>query len=730
MDSSQPSGVAGPEILIVEDSLTQAEQLRFVLEERGFVVRHGRNGVEALALLGSHLPLAVISDINMPEMDGYALCRRIRSDPTLAGLPTLLLTSLSDPEDVMRALECGADYFFTKPLNDELLLQRLRYIQENHAPHSPPPDSSPIAVRIGGHLHHIASSPLRVLNLLFSTYESAVAQNHRLQRVEAELRQLNENLEVLVQERTAELRQTNQTLQAENAARRAVEQRLREQAELIDKASEAIITTDIDNRIRFLNPAAERLLGWSVGEMEGRPIGGVIILGGVGHGPGAGSAQPTSGDWRGEAHGHNRKGEPLVLETSVTVLRDEAGRPMGRLYMSADIAEKKKLEQRVLRAQRLESIGMLATGIAHDLNNVLAPIGMASTLLRSHLSEKGDVRMLDILEQSATRGTALVRQVLGFAHGIGGEPRVVQVKHLLRDITAMITATFPKSIILDEQVPGDLWPINGNPTLIHQVLLNLCVNARDAMPEGGTLSLRAENCLLDATAAQAIEHARPGAWVVLQVADTGTGIPPEVLSRIWEPFFTTKGAAEGTGLGLATVRGIVETHQGFITLRTVLGQGTTFRISLPAATAEGPTGTGTGTAAAMGAGCGQLILVVDDEASIRETICEILRIAGYQTVTAIDGAEAAGLILTRGAEFSLVITDHDMPHLDGTGLARIIRAHQPTMKILAISGLEVPRRVTGSNGESICDARLAKPFRVDTLLGAVELQLRGKTAAG
>jgi PAS domain S-box-containing protein len=532
-----------------------------------------------------------------------------------------------------------------------------------------------------------------------------------------------------VEERTAELLQANQTLQAENAARRQVELRLREQAELIDKASEAILTTDLGHHIKFCNPAAERLFGWTAAELKGRPLRDVFAFSSGDRDLKVGTILSATSDWRGEIRGYDRKGKALTIETSITVLRDEAGRPVGKLSISSDITEKKKTEEKILRAQRLDSIGMLAAGISHDLNNVLAPIGMASALLRRRLSAAGDLRMLDILEKSVTRGSGLVRQILGFAHGISGEPRMLQVKHLLRDVTAIIRETFPKSIVLDEKVPNDLWPISGNPTQIHQVLINLCVNARDAMPEGGTLRLYAENCVLNAETAQAIHEAKPGSWVVLQVADTGTGIPPEVLSHLWEPFFTTKAANQGTGLGLSTVRGIVvENHHGFIDLQTKVGQGTTLRVYLPAVESEIIESDVT-AAKDPGRARGESVLVVDDEENIRETIRELLSNVGYRIVLAGDGLAAAEIIKTRGAEFALVISDYDMPGLNGRGLTRIIRTHHPMMKILAISGFARIRRDLVEAGEVLDDEFLHKPFAAEALLESVERLLHGKALA-
>jgi two-component system, cell cycle sensor histidine kinase and response regulator CckA len=391
--------------------------------------------------------------------------------------------------------------------------------------------------------------------------------------------------------------------------------------------------------------------------------------------------------------------------------------PARRLGDDAGTAGKRKAEEQFLRAQRLESIGMLASGIAHDLNNVLAPIILAAPVLREHVTNPDDLRIITSLEKSAERGVNLVRQILAFAQGVGSGRQLVEVRHLLRETISVIGETFPKNIRLDDDVPNDLWPIMADPTQIHQVILNLCVNARDAMPAGGTLSLRAENCLLDERAAKKIEGASAGAWLVLHFEDTGTGIANETLSRIWEPFFTTKEAGRGTGLGLSTVRGIVEGHNGFVSLSTTPGKGTTFRVYLPAA--EVPAN-GSSIVPVRGRavrGNGELILVVDDEPQIRDITAAILSRHGYRVLLAADGTEALAVFATQGSEVSVIVTDLRMPNLDGIALASVALHLNPRVKILAMSGLS-----SGGNDiemKRFTGALLFKPFKAEALLQAV-----------
>jgi two-component system cell cycle sensor histidine kinase/response regulator CckA len=384
---------------------------------------------------------------------------------------------------------------------------------------------------------------------------------------------------------------------------------------------------------------------------------------------------------------------------------------------AVNVATNKLRDDRYLRAQRLESIGMLASGIAHDLNNVLAPIILAAPLLRERATNPEDLRVILSLEKSAERGVDLVRQILAFAQGVGGMHQAVEVETLLEETMSVIRDSFPKEIVLNAHVPGNLWPIMADPTQVHQVLLNLCVNARDAMRSGGTLTLRAENCMLSESAAQRTEGARAGEWVVLHVEDSGTGISPQVLEHIWEPFFTTKGAEGGTGLGLSTVRGIVEGHKGFITLKTTAGRGTTFRVHLPAAEVKKEGGNVEPIQPSSMEGAGELIVVVDDDARVREMTAAILSRHGYRVLTASDGTEAVAVFAARGSEISMIITDVRMPNLDGAALANVVLQLNPLVKILAMSGLSSGGQ--NSQMQRYAGAFLYKPFKIEALLHAV-----------
>jgi hypothetical protein len=355
------------------------------------------------------------------------------------------------------------------------------------------------------------------------------------------------------------------------------------------------------------------------------------------------------------------------------------------IVMLEDITEQKRLEEQFLRAQRMESVGTLAGGIAHDLNNILAPMLMAAGLLKGKLSEPRDHAIVDMIEQGARRGAAIIRQLLTFSRGLGHERKEVQVRHLINEMVQIIQETFPRNIRLESFVPKDLWPVQADPTQLHQVLLNLCINSRDAMPRGGRLTLKADNVELTRQEAAREPGARAGRYVRLTVADTGGGIPPEILGRIFDPFFTTKGVGQGTGLGLSTVLGIVKNHDGFLTVASEPGQGAEFKVYLPVA--DAPARETADAAATPSSGRGELILVVDDEAPVREATRHLLEANQYRVVIAGQGEEALQRFIENREAVRLVLTDVMMPVMDGVALVRSLRVLEPGIRVVAMSGL-------------------------------------------
>jgi PAS domain S-box-containing protein len=383
-----------------------------------------------------------------------------------------------------------------------------------------------------------------------------------------------------------------------------------------------------------------------------------------------------------------------------------------------DLIERKKLEQQFLRAQRMESIGTLAGGISHDLNNILAPIMMSIGILKTMATAPEMMTVLETIEVSAKRGSDIVRQVLSFARGIEGERIEVQPKHLLKDLESIIKDTFPKDQRLKFSVPNDIWTILGDPTQIHQILLNLSVNARDAMPNGGDLTISAENCVLNEHYTAMNVSAKPGRYVNITVTDTGMGILPAVIDKIFEPFFTTKEQNKGTGLGLSTVMAIVKSHEGIVNVYSEPGKGTTFKVYLPALESSPDALKKQTQHLSIPRGKGETVLVVDDESSILVITKQTLLAFGYRVLTATDGADALGIYAEHKQEIAVVLTDMMMPVMDGAAMIHALTRMNPSVRIVAASGLNANGGVAKFSGTGVKHF-LTKPYTAGTLLKTI-----------
>jgi PAS domain S-box-containing protein len=506
------------------------------------------------------------------------------------------------------------------------------------------------------------------------------------------------------------------------------EQHAREQAAMLDLASDAIFVHDLDHVILFWNRGAERLYGWSTAEACGAKVEDLFVNDRDAF-VDAYIALLAKGEWSGELKQRRKDGKELYVASRWNLIQDEAGKPKSILVINTDNTEARQFEKQFLRTQRLEAIGTLASGIAHDLNNILSPIMMAAGLLRRELQDDADgTRMLNIIESSANRGAGIVKQVLTFARGAEGERVVLQPKHLLSELTKIMAQTFPRNIDIQTSFPPDLWLINGDATQLHQVLLNLCVNARDAIlslpaTAGGTephreLKVIAENSVVDQHFAAMNSGAQLGPHVILSVSDTGTGMSAEVMDKIFDPFFTTKEPGKGTGLGLATTLGIVKSHGGFLLVQSEIGKGTTFRVFLPAASEADAKAVNVQDNRPVAMGRGELILVVDDEAPIREALVQTLEGNGYRCYTAEDGSDALALYFTRRDEIDVVITDIAMAQMDGVKLTRSLRRLDPEVRVIVSSG-----HIQRENGQELealgVEVFLEKPYNADKLLRAL-----------
>ncbi|MDP9291046.1 MAG: PAS domain S-box protein [Verrucomicrobiota bacterium] len=459
---------------------------------------------------------------------------------------------------------------------------------------------------------------------------------------------------------------------------------LDQQTKLLEIAYDAFLAIDLEGRITLWNKKAEALYGWSDQEALGK-LRAEVFADEAELIATAREATARQGAWSGDLHGETKAGKKIVVAERWTLIRDQLGEPQSILIASCDITEKRALEAQALRTQRLESIGTLASGIAHDLNNILSPILMSAGLLRRTVPDVENQKLLNAIESSAERGADIVKQVLTFARGVEGDRILLQPRHLVGELVKIATQTFPKNITIRTSFPKDLWMVYGDATQLHQVLLNLCVNARDAMPDGGTLLLAAENLALGEDFVRENPDAKVGPHIALKVSDTGMGIPPEVVSKIYDPFFTTKEQGKGTGLGLSTVIGIVRSHGGVVKLESEVGKGTTFKVIIPA-TINAEEEDGNDGSQPVEVGRGEVILLVDDESSVRIAAVKTLEYNGYQVYTAEDGTDALALYFQRRAQIQLVLTDIEMELMDGVELIRRLKRFDPKVRVIVSSG--------------------------------------------
>jgi len=507
--------------------------------------------------------------------------------------------------------------------------------------------------------------------------------------------------------------------------RRRWEEQVRKQAALLDAATDAIYVCDSELRVSYWNKGAERLYGWKSGEALGRELTDLL-----GQDPavlaGAQEALVKRNEWSGELKVRCKTGKLLSVFASWTRLGTEGTQGGELLAIETDFTEMNRLEAQFLQAQRLEGIGALAGGIAHGLNNCLAPILMAASLLRPRLGDTEDIAVLDMIETCAQRGANIVRQLLTFARATPGTRVPLSLRHLMREFESMLRETFPREIHVALEMPSAVWPVMGDPVQWHQALMNVCVNARDAMPDGGTLTLEVRNVTVDTAFASMMPDAHPGPHVCLSVRDTGTGIAPQELGRIFDPFTTTKGIGKGTGLGLPSVLGIVQAHQGFTRVTSTLGRGTTCELYFPANPEVKPA-VFRGREAQAARGSGECILVVDDEPAVIDGLRRVLLGHGYRVRTASHGAEGLAIFAQHRDDIRLILTDMMMPVLNGPALVNAVYSIDRRVPIIGMTGLPDEQQIKGLENLSLA-AMLAKPFSGDKLLRLLSVILRNTSA--
>jgi two-component system cell cycle sensor histidine kinase/response regulator CckA len=666
MANASPSSHA-IKILLVEDSLAEARLLREVLKGttlRQFDLVHVQRLRAAIEHLNQQVFDVSLLDLTLPDSYGLESLRLlIQCCPSL---PIVVLTNTNDDDLALEAVRQGAqDYLVKQHVTGEVLVRSLRYAIER-------------------------------------------------KQISQALQEANNVLELRVQERTQELQHTNDCLKQEIQQR----QRIQERLELAQRVCGiGAFEWNIQQNQFTLTAELEALYQQVPGSFGG-----------------------TYADWINSIHPSDRDRveqevqyaihTQTLLDTEFTTLGgdgairwiaargsvfyDEHGNPLRMLGINTDITDKKQLEAQFLRAQRLESIGTLASGIAHDLNNILTPILAVAQLLPLKLPNLDDHhrRLLKLLEVSGRRGAEIVKQILSFARGTECQRVLLNVGHVLIELETMLQQTLPKSIEIHIDVASDLWLVFGDVTQLQQVLMNLCVNARDAMPHGGHLTLEASNLRVSEQFARKHLDAKTGSYVMIAVSDTGTGIPPEVVDRIFDPFFTTKEVGKGTGLGLSAVIGIVKGHGGFVDVQTKINQGSRFTIYLPATqdiVAQ------TDVNSAVLEGNSELILVVDDEAAIREVTRTTLESYNYRVITATNGNDAIALYQEHKNEISSILVDMIMPKMDGLTAIPILRQLNPTIPIIVMTG-QASKEVMAQVANASIYSFLQKPFTTQELL--------------
>ena len=651
----------------MEDSLAEARLLEELLKgspHNRFRLVHVTRLGEAIAHLSDYTVEVVLLDLTLPDSSGLqSLKTLIDHAPRL---PIVVLTNTNDNELAIAAVRQGAqDYLIKRQVNQDVLVRSLRYAME------------------------------------------------RKQAAE-DLREANEILEQRVAERTAELATANRLLRSEIQERQRTQERLT-LAQTVSKIG--TFEWNIQAHVITWGPELELLYGRLPGELQGQFETWLQTL----H---EDDRERVEQEFIQSINGGEEFSTEFRIVTPLEVIRwisvkshifeDNAGEPLRMIGIHMDITDKKDLEAQFLRAQRLESLGTLASGIAHDLNNILTPILGVVQLLPLQLPDLSDRNqlLLDTLNRSARRGAELVKQILSFTRGVEGKRTTLQINYILREVEALIKQTLPKSIQIRANISTTVWPILGDATQLHQVFMNLCVNARDAMAEGGVLTVTVENRDLEPIDAKHYLDAIPGAYVVVTVQDTGTGIPSDIIDRIFDPFFTTKPIGKGTGLGLSAVLGIIKSHGGFVDVQSTVGHGSGFTIFLPAQ--ETPVVEGT-PHLPMCPGNQELVLLVDDEQAILDVAKLMLETYNYRVMTANSGVEAIALFHQHTQDIDCVLMDVMMPDPNGLSLMPLMKRSRPDIRYIAISGLQSKETIEAAKRLGFADC-LAKPFTTQELL--------------
>jgi PAS domain S-box-containing protein len=682
-----PMTIAEATILLIDDNPANLAVLTHTLTAHGVRILLAQRGETGIQIAQRTQPALIMLDVRLPGMDGFATCRHLKADPSTAAIPVLFMTARTESADKLEGFAAGGVDYITKPFQEEEVL-----------------------ARVTTHLR------LRQLTLSLQTH------NAQLHAAQAALRQANEDLERRVQERTAELAQANVVLTEQIAQRQRVEEILMAERNLlrtlIDNLPDQIYVKDNASRFVLGNTATTQRLNVSTPEQL------------VGKTDFDFFPPEQAAQYYAEEQAIVQSGQPMVNHeesgtdsqtgaqvwslTTKAPIRNAHGQITGLVGVNRDITARKRLEAQFLHAQKMEGIGRLAGGVAHDFNNLLTAITGYAELACDVLAPADPLHSdLQAILEAANRATGLTRQLLAFARKQVLEPQILNLNDLVLNIDKLLRRLIGEDIELVTRTAPDLWSVKADINQIEQVLLNLAINARDAMPGGGKLTIETANVVLDAAYARQHMGVTPGPFVMLAVSDTGVGMPPEVQAQVFEPFFTTKEAGKGTGLGLATCYGIVKQHGGYIWVYSEVDHGTTFKVYLPPTVEVDHTQLRDETPTAL-LGGNETMLLVEDESAVRQLAARVLRQLGYSVLEATDGKDGLRVAGEHPGPIDLLLTDIVMPQLGGVGLLERLRVVHPHIKVLFMSGYTAHTIVHHSILEAGV-AFLQKPFTPEVL---------------
>lgn len=695
-------------LLIIEDSPTQAEQLRLILDSEGFEVEVAFDGEQGLKLVEASDFDLLISDILMPGMSGYELCRRVKADPKKKDIPVILLTTLSDPMDIIQGLECGADNFITKPYEPVYLVERIKNILESRRLRAGGKLTLGVEIMFLGKKFIITSDKQQILDLLISTFEDVVRTNRQLQASQARLADANTKVQQYVQ--------LMETMAIESTEKYRT---------LMEKANDAIWIADGNEFVVEVNHQMELLLGRPVAEIIGRRIYDFVVPSQVELAAELRDKLSDEGVMRCDALVLQQPdGKTVQVDVSASIVG--IGGQALRIAIFRDISEHKQLEEKLRHAQKMEAVGRLAGGVAHDFNNLLTAILGYSHILEMRLGE-GHPLLADLgqIRKAGERAASLTRQLLAFSRKQVLVPEVLNLNKIVAEIDKMLRRVIGEDIELRVVLDRTLGRAMIDPTQVEQVIMNLCVNSRDAMPAGGKLTIETRNVELDEGYTNGHVGVQPGPYVMLAVSDAGVGMDAETKSHIFEPFFTTKGSGKGTGLGLSTVYGIVKQSGGNIEVYSEPGKGTTFKVYLPRVDKEAGLAAVTERKSAKELGGTETVLVVEDDEVIRELVRQILVSRGYQVIVHANAQVALQAAAQHETGIHLLVTDVVMPGLSGPELMSRVSILHPALKVLYMSGY-TDEAITRHGLIESGTAFLQKPFTPEALVGKVRAVLDEK----